>query len=61
LGSYRIAQLLGQGGMGAVYLAEHHLIGRKAAVKVLLPQHSIAFTSFPNQPAKTPNRSRTGQ
>jgi eukaryotic-like serine/threonine-protein kinase len=40
LGGYRIVAQLGQGGMGAVYLAEHQRIDRKAAVKVLLPQFS---------------------
>ena len=40
LGSYRVTAKLGQGGMGAVYLAEHPLLGRKAAVKVLLPELS---------------------
>jgi serine/threonine protein kinase len=40
LGSYRITHLLGQGGMGAVYAAEHTLIGKRAAVKVLLPELS---------------------
>ncbi len=37
LGSYRVLKKLGEGGMGAVYLAEHPIIGKKAAVKVLLP------------------------
>jgi eukaryotic-like serine/threonine-protein kinase len=40
IGSYRIIRQLGEGGMGVVYLAEHTLIGKKAAVKVLLPEFS---------------------
>jgi serine/threonine protein kinase/HD-like signal output (HDOD) protein len=35
LGSFRVLSLLGEGGMGRVYLAEHTLIGRRAAIKVL--------------------------
>jgi eukaryotic-like serine/threonine-protein kinase len=40
LGTYRLLRRLGEGGMGAVFLAEHTLIGRVAAVKILLPQYS---------------------
>src|SRR5262249_3706534 len=35
VGSYRIIRKIGEGGMGAVYVAEHTLIGRQAAIKVL--------------------------
>jgi serine/threonine protein kinase len=40
IGSYRITKTLGVGGMGAVYAGEHTLLGRKAAIKVLLPEFS---------------------
>jgi eukaryotic-like serine/threonine-protein kinase len=40
LGSYRVLKELGRGGMGAVFLAEHTLIGKRAAAKILLPQFS---------------------
>ena len=35
---YKIEQLLGQGGMGAVFLAEHIKLQKKVALKVILPQ-----------------------
>ena len=34
-GPYRVLRSLGAGGMGEVLLAEHELIGREAAIKVL--------------------------
>ena len=37
---YKILELLGSGGMGTVYLAEHVLIHKQVAVKVLSPSHA---------------------
>ena len=38
--NYRVVERIGQGGMGAVYLGEHTVLGRQAAIKVLLPELS---------------------
>ena len=38
IGNYQIKAKLGEGGMGAVYLGEHPLIGKRVAVKVLLEE-----------------------
>jgi serine/threonine-protein kinase len=40
LGQYRLKQRLGSGGMGEVYLAEHLLLRRPCAVKLIRPENS---------------------
>jgi serine/threonine protein kinase len=40
IGSYVVRHEIGNGGMGAVYLVEHTMLGRKAALKVLHPEMS---------------------
>jgi serine/threonine protein kinase len=40
IGQYKILRTLGAGGMGTVYLGEHILLGRRAAIKTLLPSLS---------------------
>lgn len=40
LGSYKLLRPLGKGGMGVVYLAEHHVMRRLMALKILPPEAS---------------------
>ena len=40
VGAYRVLRQIGEGGMGAVWLAEHTMLGRRAAIKVLHADYS---------------------
>jgi serine/threonine-protein kinase len=41
VGAYRVLHRIGSGGMGVVYLAEHAMLGRRAALKMLHPSYSM--------------------
>jgi len=47
---YRLDKKIGEGGMGAVYLAEHALLGRPAAVKMLRREMSQRHRAGGNEP-----------
>ena len=56
VGNYKVIRKLGEGGMGVVYLAEHAVMGRLAAVKLLLPdmtESNDAVTRFFNEARAT--------
>src|SRR6185436_498289 len=54
VGAYRLLQQIGEGGMGTVWLAEHTMLGRRAAIKMLHP----AFTNRPDIVARFFNEAR---
>jgi serine/threonine-protein kinase len=41
VGNYRITAKLGEGGMGVVFLGEHPVIGRRAALKAIHPEFGL--------------------
>ena len=60
LGNYRVTDLLGKGGMGCVYRAEHTKLGREVALKMLRSDYAKrrdAVSRF-MQEARTVNRIR---
>ncbi len=40
VGAYRVLEQVGAGGMGTVWVAEHTMLGRRAAIKLLHPEYS---------------------
>ena len=54
IGAYQLVRKIGEGGMGEVWEAEHQMIGRRAAIKFLLP----SFTTNPSTVERFFNEAR---
>src|SRR5581483_7622278 len=55
---YQILSVLGEGGMGRVYLAEHVRMGRKSAVKVMSPNMALSADAISRFNREAANASR---
>ncbi len=55
---YQITRLLGEGGMGRVYLSEHVRMGRKSAVKVMSPNLALSGEAISRFNREASNASR---
>jgi serine/threonine protein kinase len=60
LGRYKLLEVIGRGGMGSVYLAEHVKLGRRVAIKLLRPEYAIKRDAVARffQEAKSVNKIR---
>jgi serine/threonine protein kinase len=60
---YRIVELIGRGGMGSVYRAEHRLMNRNVAIKLVkaqLVKHPLAVERFHREVQAARRRERLG-
>jgi len=49
LGSYRLIERLGQGGMGEVWKASHQLLARQAAIKFIRPESFLGMSTVESE------------